>query len=333
MNFLVLDRTRFMTKARLEDLPNELLTDVFKNLNAHDLFRAFSQLNNRFDRLIRSFSYLQLMLHLETSNMIKTNDEIFPFYVHTLVVDPWINFNLHQYPNVRCLSLNSPLPQVLEQLKPEIMPHLERLSVSYVFNMYEIVLLHDKIFSNRFLHLKSCHLFEQETLMTMQQWTSAPSIRVLKTKLIDANVFTTILSACPNLLVLKFNLSPFSDTPTASQCHSTLKRMIVEMQADDWLDDDSSLHGFLACVPNLEQLDIHRKTSWQPVKDRSTNYDWFASMIAVHLPRLRRLHVCLHLNREDSAADAALLDTMQRNFVDRHQHAYQARLDFEPDEL
>ena len=333
MYSLVLDRHPLMTKARLEDLPNELLTDIFKNLNARDLFRAFSPLNDRFNRLIRSFSYLQLMLHLETSNMIKTNDETFPFYVHTLVVDPWINFNLHQYPNVRYLTLNSPLPQVLEQLKPEIMPHLERLSVSYVFNMYEIVLLHDKIFSNRFLHLKSCHLFEQETLMTIQQWTSAPSIRVLKTKLINATVFTTILSACPNLLVLKFNLSPFSDTPTTVQCHSNLKRMIVEMQADDWLDDDSSLHGFLACVPNLEQLDIHRKTPRQSMKDRSKNYDWFASMIAVNLPRLRKLHVCLHLSKEDTAADDALLDTMQRSFAERHPSSYQARLNFQRDEL
>src|SRR5690242_14577271 len=112
-------------KSQFENLPNELLTDIFKNLDARNLFRGFYNLNYRLNQLIQSFQYLHLVFHMNQSNVIKTNDEIFSYYVHTLIVDPWINFNLKHFPNVHRLKLDNPIPQVLEQLKPDIMPYLE----------------------------------------------------------------------------------------------------------------------------------------------------------------------------------------------------------------
>jgi len=90
-----------MTKSQFEDLPNELLTDIFKNLDARNLFRAFGNLNSRINQLIQSFQYLKLFCHLNQSNLLKTNEEFFSYYVHTLIVNSWINFNLQHFPNVQ----------------------------------------------------------------------------------------------------------------------------------------------------------------------------------------------------------------------------------------
>ncbi|CAF3532293.1 unnamed protein product [Rotaria socialis] len=122
-------------KSQLEDLPNELLSEILRNLDARDVFRAFYQVNSRFNELIQSFQHLQLTFHMNSNNFLKTNDEIFSFYVYTLIISPWINFNLQNFPRVRRLRLDNPLPKVLEQLQPNVMPHLEYLSVFYTYNI------------------------------------------------------------------------------------------------------------------------------------------------------------------------------------------------------
>jgi hypothetical protein len=316
--------------SRLEDLPNELLTDIFKNIGARNLFRSFHNLNYRLNQLIQSFQYLQLIFHLKTSNIIKTNDEIFPFYVHTLIVDPWINFNLNHFPNVRHLTLNNPLPKVLEQLKPEVMPYLEHLSISYAFNMYEMVLLHEKIFSNRFLHLKSCELFEKQSILSIQNWTQSPSIRFLKTEFIDSLIYTTILSACPNLYFFKFSMLPSNGMPSKTvQIHTHLKHMIIELRDPDWSYDDYKISGFLASVPNLKQFEIHRRNYSTNIIEHFEHYDWLASILTYRLPLLRKFRFYFHLSNDGLLIhfiNEGIRTRIQTDFNNIHKGQYEARL-------
>jgi hypothetical protein len=324
-------------KSRFEDLPNELLTDIFKNLDARNLFRTFHNLNARLNQLIQSFQYLQLVFHINQSNLLKSNDEIFSYYVHTLIVDPWINVNLTQFPNVHRLQLDNPLPEILGQLKPEIMPYLEHLSVRYMFNMYEMDLLRDKIFSNRFLHLRSCELLEEKSLMTRPNCSQSPLINILKTELIDSVVYQTILSACPNLYFLKFSMYPLNGMPTNISFHENLKRMIIDYQESDWFyADDHILSGFLACVPNLEILEIHRKIRFQNLQQHFEQYDWLASIIHFHLPRLRKLKHVIHLFNDKiltETIDENILIQIQKNFNDVHKGQYKAQLEIRRESL
>jgi hypothetical protein len=316
-----------MTKSKFEDLPNEILTDIFKNLDARHLFRAFYNLNYRLNQLIQSFHYLELHFHMDSINLPKSNDEIFSYYVHTLIVDPWINFNLKHFPNIHRLRLDSVLPQVLEQLKPDIMPYLEHLSVLYVYNMYEMGLLHERIFSNRFINLKSCELFEKQALMTIPNWTQSPSINILKTDFINSTTYQTILSACPNLYFFQFSMFSLNEIPKNIQLHKNLKQMIIEFRESNWFyDDDNILSVFLACVPNLEKLQIHRRIYSKNLKDHIENYDWLVSIINYRLPLLRKFKFYFHL-LDNKTIDENILIQIEKDFNNLHQGQYKAQLE------
>ncbi len=327
---IILSEQMTKYKSRFEDLPNELLIDIFKNLDARHLFRAFYNLNYRFNQLIQSSQYLQLFFHMNLSTILKSNDEIFSYYVHTLIVDPWINLNLEYFPNIHHLKLDSPLPKVLEQLKPDLMPYLEYLSVSYMFNMYEMDLLRERIFSNCFRNLKSCELLEKQTLITIPNGTQSPSINILKTKFIDSIVYTTILSVCPNLYCLKFWMFSLNGIPTNIQLHQNLKRMIIQFRESDWFyNDDHILSGFLACVPNLEILEIHRRIPLKNLNEHFNHYDWLSSIINYRLPILRKFKFCFHLLTNEKFLediDENILIQIQTDFINVHNGYYKAQL-------
>jgi hypothetical protein len=123
----------------LEFLPNEILLEVFKYLNAQELFRAFYNLNYRFNELVQSFDYLQLVFHLTKSNSQDVNNEkIFSFHVHTLKVDYNLYVNFSRFPNVRRLKLLGESKDKCRKLDYNNLSHLEQLtihpSVTYIFN-------------------------------------------------------------------------------------------------------------------------------------------------------------------------------------------------------
>ncbi|CAF1429201.1 unnamed protein product [Adineta steineri] len=317
-------------KSRLEDLPNELLTDIFKQLDAQNLFRSFYNLNKRLNQLVQAFNYLQLTFHMNQSNVLKTNGEIYSFYVHTLIVDPWIDFNLIHFPNVRRLTLNSPFPKVIEQLKANVVPYLEHLSVFYTYNMYEINILHNEIFSNRFPNLISCELLENRTLMTIQKSTQSPLIRILKTKFINLSIYEKILSVCPNLYFLKFSMHSSNELLPNVQLHKNLKYMIVDQSETDWFDDEFTLSEFLARVPNLEQLVFHRRNYSRNIVNEFEQYDWLVSIINFRLPFIRKLKFHLYLSSDENVngvIDKNILTKIQSDFTNVHKGQYKAQLE------
>ncbi|UJR32274.1 hypothetical protein I4U23_019739 [Adineta vaga] len=316
-------------QSRLEDLPNEILTTMFKYLNARDLFRSFHNLNSRFNQLIQSFQYLQLNFHMEVPTTLKTNEETFSHYVYTLIVDEWIDFNPKYFPNVRRLKLKSPIPKVLEQLKGNIMPYLEYLSVLYKYTMYETNLLHNEIFSNRFPNLFSCELYGLEGLLTIQQWKSSPVIRILKTEQINLMIYENILRTCLNLSFLKFSMHSSNESSIDIFKHKNLKHMIVDMKQFDWSDDDNILSKFLFYVENLEQLEIHRRKYSHDILERFQYYDWLQSIINRCSPFLRIFKFYFYLSNDEhlrKLINENLLKQIQSDFHHVHNGQYEAQL-------
>jgi hypothetical protein len=114
----------------LEFLPNEILLEVFKYLNAQELFRAFYNLNYRFNELVQSFDYLQLVFHLTKSNSQDMNNEkIFSFHVHTLKVDYNLYVNFSRFRNVRRLKLSGESKDKCRKLDYNNLSHLEQLTI------------------------------------------------------------------------------------------------------------------------------------------------------------------------------------------------------------
>lgn len=118
---------------QLEELPNEILIDLFQYFDAKELFQIFYNLNSRLNTIIESFHHLNLIFHMQffTDNQID-DQHLFPFYVHTLIVGRAININLNQFSNIHCLKLECPLKRVLTQLNSKILPHLKQLSISHL---------------------------------------------------------------------------------------------------------------------------------------------------------------------------------------------------------
>lgn len=313
------------SKSQFEDLPNEILIDIFKHLDARHLFQAFASLNSRLNHLIQSFQYLKLFFHIHQLNILKTNNEYFSYYVHTLVVNSWINFNLQHFPSVRYLKLDCPLPQVLGQLKPHTMPYLKHLSISFVHTMLEMNVLFDRIFSNCFQHLKSCELLSRNNLITISTSSSSPMINKLKLANIDILTYQRILFACSNLHFFQFNLhinTYYTPTSTLSlPLHDHLKQLSISLdKSHSFYDDNQFLYQLLSCLPNLQEFQLFRTCSL----DNLINYDWFASIIRRHLLKLRLFKYSIRYSSIDNEIE--LRQIIQHDFSHLHQGHYTAHL-------
>ena len=137
--------------SRLECLPNEILICIFQYFDARDLFRAFYNLNLRFNELLRSLNYLCLTLLKFDSNDIKDCDTYAP-YIYTLIIDHAVNIDLNDFLNIHRLTLLSPTSNQLKQVVSTTLPCLEHLSVGYEHFLFSYYIpdLCLKIFSNGF---------------------------------------------------------------------------------------------------------------------------------------------------------------------------------------
>ncbi|CAF1118207.1 unnamed protein product [Rotaria sordida] len=315
-------------QSQLNDLPNELLNDIFIYFDARELFEIFYNINSRFNKLVQSFNHLQLIFHIKTSNDSETNGKIFSSYVYTLIIDRGINVNLTQFPNVRRLYLINPLQEVCTQLTSDVMPYLEHLSIS-VANHLTIGILLEKIFSNYFPKLISCELLKIRTAKTIQNWTQIPLLKVLKMTLMNSHVYAAILSACPNLYFFKFSMLTRDEPLSIIQLHTNLKHMIINDRHNEWPNNSHIISSFLACVPNLEYLSVHRIFYLSNVTKYLYSYDWLASIIADHLPLLKQFKFYFHVWNDGIVITSNLkniLCKIQNNFINTHKRQYKARL-------
>jgi hypothetical protein len=105
--------------------------------------------------------------------------------------------------------------------------------------------------------------------------------------------------------------------------------MIIELRASDWFYDDNLLDGFLAYVPNLEQLEIHRRNYSKNITEVFKNYDWLVSIITLRLPLLRRFTFHFYLSNDEKLSGSIngnVLTQIQSDFINLHNGQYKAQL-------
>jgi hypothetical protein len=306
-----------------ESLTNELLINIFRYLNTPDLFQSFYNLNIRFNTLIQSLNHLHLTISKDNP-ILDLN--LFSPYIHSLITIGEVDINLHYFKNVRRLILHYPTNQFLKQFDSDILPNLEYLSIpDILFGMSSIF---QKIFSNKFPYLKSCHLFGFETIETILQWTQITSLRILKIGLIDFHVYKAILFACPNLYHFKLKIFQSYLKLSYIQVHTNLKKLEINSEINDWRYNDQLIDSFLGCVTNLEQLSICRSISVTKLVEIIPDYDWFASIIAIRLPFLKYFNFCLHLEYYSEFIEFISIETrrqLRKFFLNAHQNRYQSR--------
>ena len=310
----------------LEFLPNELIVELFKYFKTQDLFQAFYNLNTRFNYLIHSLTHLTYSTN-ETDNYPPS----YPF-IRTLIIDTKIEDRLNCFPHVRRLILDYITDDLISQLNTSILPNLEHLSIYHKVNPLYMPDLRTKVFSNIFPTLKYCYISRMKPPYEIQKWTQSLSLRCLKLTNIDSFIYTSVLTACPNLYYLKFNLLNQSAIQSDIVLHTNLKQLVINMIHDDWPWDDSVIEVYLSCVPNLEQFRIYRSVSGDlNVMDYFQYYDWLLSIISSRLVLLSQFKFVLWIKRFNGLINCPLQDIyycLERKFNNVYKGRYRSRLVF-----
>jgi len=318
---------------RFEDLPNELIVEICRYLDAREIFQSFSNLNYRFKKLLQSFVHLQLTISLFDSNE-KKNYEYFFLHIRTLIIERGINLELKYFQKLHCLILHNPKEKIFEQLNHQSLPHIEYLSITHKFLTSTIqsliINLHQKIFSNHFPHLKSCNISEMEVTMPIQNWYQSSSLYILKVGQINTSVYKTILSSCSNLYFFQLKKLQQTELLTNIIIHTNLKQLIIKDEDEIFPWNDGFIHDYLLCVPNIEKLTIHRTNFFEKMTEYS-NYDWLSLIIIRSLHSIRQFNLILHIydsKRFTKCYTENIFNALKENFIRLHKDRYQVRIKF-----
>jgi hypothetical protein len=307
-------------RSRLELLPNETFIEIFQYMEIKDIFRAFDNLNHRFNILLRSVN--NLIFKLWDGSYINVNS--FLPYIDTLVILCRIDIQLSYFPNIRHLNLIQLTDQFLIQLNSQTLPFLEYLFIKSLSHNPAYI-LYDKIFSNTLPNLKSCYVC-QSSVLERNNWSEQLLLlRNLQVGLINLSAYETILSVCPNLNFLKFRLKS-NETSVVVKPHSNLKRMIIKLDDFIQLNNDYAMNICLSFVPCLERLDIHQDFFQVNIPTYKKSV-WYASLIARYLSLLRRFKYSFHV-WYTTGHDAEVIDSfdeMKRHFQYVHNDRYQSK--------
>jgi hypothetical protein len=315
-----------------EQLPNELLMNVFKYFDAGELLYTFYDLNHRLNALIKSMNYLSLVIKNENHDQIE-DFQIFSSCLYTLIINEPLNLNLGLFWNLRRLILINPIDELLSQLELYKFQTLEHLSIRRIRRSLQMFSLNQTIFSNGFSNLKSYNL-EYKWIGRLNVFTESPILRILKIEAVHFFVLRSILSICPNLYYLDVGIIIENQSSSKIEPHLNLKHLILRTLYYAWPNDQniSIFKDLFTCIPNLERLSIHRRDNISILKKSLIKYDWFSSIIGSCLPLLQRFYCYLHIFQLRNARIQIgphlrnIVNKIIENFQYVHQNRYQARL-------
>jgi hypothetical protein len=316
--------------SRLEHFPNEILIEIFKNLDVRTLFHAFYNLNSRFSRLLQSLNHC---LTIVTSRPDESHDdEIFFPYIRSLIIEDGIDITVNHLRNVR---------RIILQYSPGYSIRNFELNIAFNVEYFSIVCLDSsmlslstdfirKIFSDGFPCLKSCCLYGNTPILVTEGWTESPSLLIFKTGYIRYGSYKAILASSPNLYSFQFS-KWLLDKPTYTRNrHINLKRLTIDLSPDEFLNHHRWDDYFLL-IPKLERLilnvTLYEPKNVKPIED----FDWFASMINNYLSMLQRFscHVIFHRSTNvDQIKHEDFINKLKNNFEKKHNHRYQSKVAF-----
>ncbi|CAF5225755.1 unnamed protein product, partial [Rotaria magnacalcarata] len=113
---------------KFENLPNEILFDLFEYINIRDLYNGFWGLNERINYIIGHLRNLSFNLERYEAGLIS----LFAKQINRLIVNTWQDIDLNQFPRLKSLILHQITGNQLRQIRSEYMPNLVYLSTSSI---------------------------------------------------------------------------------------------------------------------------------------------------------------------------------------------------------
>lgn len=236
----------------LEDLPNEILLGIFDYTRLIDLYRAFTHLNQRFNRLIQSLQCLSLRLTQSETD----EGTFFAQQIARLVIVTLHPISLQSFPNLRILIINWGNENHLQEIRPEWFPHLIFLSLPLSFNPTATITLASDIFNDRFPALRYADL-GKISLPLHSTWTLSSSLRSIKILCTNVNILPLILHVCPQLTHIQvriqgedeLNLNFLSLMINHPLTHFIFNQSLNTTHVID-------ITQILSCLPHIKYLDL-----------------------------------------------------------------------------
>ena len=301
---------------RLEDLPNELLLEVFGRLEARTLYKCFHNLNSRLNALLHSSSTLCLILWPGKDG---SSDHLFAEQVRTLIIHGESELILGRYTSLRRLILVNGKAKQISQLALHA-AQLTSLSLISPRCFYSTFILHEMIFSNQFPRLTTCHLttvYSPSSALRQLSWQQSPSLRSLRIASRDPLIHLSILTACPNLHALDLCIVQLDRTPKEIQRHERLKRLRLFFDHVRWPTEPLTFESFFFAMPALERLTVHRLAVLPQALDELLRFDWLVPVTRQQLSSLQHFDFVLHLFNTSHVSPDQLdraLDQIQTSF-------------------
>lgn len=313
---------------KLENLPNEILIEIFLILDIKDLFQAFLNLNIRFNTLL--YSLRNLSLTLSKNNYIDFNFYDIPIdRISTLIITGEVHIDLERFSHIQCLIMSALTFGQIQELNNQSLKDLEYLSINFSKQSfpYTITRIVNRIFSNDYPRLQICYLPIMETIKENVVWSKVLSLKKLIVGKIHIFTYKAILISCPNLYFFKFIKATWDQTPSFSQPHLNLKQMIIVSPL--WCSDkQSDIKNFLCYVPNLERLAIHHAEFAANMKEYLIN-NWLALSIQNCLSSIHYFNYYLEIFYFGLIHTSDLdkyIQQIQEDFKKVHSKKYQSKL-------
>ncbi|CAF3411909.1 unnamed protein product [Rotaria socialis] len=318
------------TIKQLEDLPHEILTEIFEYIDAPNLFRIFSNLNGRLNKIVKSLHTLHLSLTTTDVHQICAYNRIAP-HIKILCIYGLAQLNLKYFTNIRRLILIQASDELVEQLGVIRLKSLEHLTI-FLDNRQEedcLPYLWNRIFIYDYPALISCCLYKINLKWTNSQWRMMPSLSILKIENIDLLIYESILSSCPNLYFFKFTRLTSKYESKQIRQHLNLKKLVIVIPWFEDLSHDCHSHKYFSYVPKLQQLIVHRTNESKSIDEAFLKFDWYITAFNQYLPSLCRFVYYFHILKSDRLVNSATqnrFDQIQENFNLAHRRLCQRRL-------
>ncbi len=247
--------------SRFEDLPIEMLIEIFQYLSVHEMYFSFSSLNTRLNSILKSLPNLILITssHWDPALCFFPSFGTVQIHFNYPTSSSLSEYNFSYFMGIRsfiissidtsAFSYSTPFEQIDTFISPDLCPQLRSLRIPY----YSQTLV-DWIFTGAFPHLEICHHYNKiYTQITLPRMTThkLQNLRQLTIRRDEAFEFEQILLLCPNLTFFDFScntsLSPFVQL---NSLYLSLKRLRLS-QLSDFLFHNGQFDSLLSFFPNL----------------------------------------------------------------------------------
>jgi hypothetical protein len=278
--------------SQLEDLPVEMLTEIFRYFTVQELYFSFSQLNSRLNSILKSMCNLIVKTTSHCDPALSFFDSFAAVQIHfnDSTSSTLSQFNFSNFIGIQsfviCRTIFSdeyfePIEQLDKFICPTLCPQLEYLRIPYCSQT-----LADWIFTGAFPHLKICHLYDtsyEKMILPSSTINSLPSLRRLTVEERNGDEFEKILLICPNLSYLNFSCDcALSSLVHGNASYSSMKRLRIS-RLKYFLFHNGQFDSLLSIFPNLIHFDLTVECS---VHGETIDFTQIAQSLRHYLPRL-----------------------------------------------